>query len=449
MMTFLLKMYRAVTYLLHPLLPFHLRKRVKKGKEDPKRFWEKMGIYTYPLPSEETKFIWIHGASMGESLAALTIIDILREKRPDLDILVTTGTVSSAQLMKQRLPKGVIHQFIPLDTPQAVKRFYDYWKPCIGILMESELWPNLLCEAFKREIPLMLVNGRMSEKSFQGWKKKPKTARFIMEIFYKIFVQNEESYTRFQELGAEDIILTKNLKLFSSPLPVNENQLDLWKKALCQRLVWVAASTHEGGEENIILEAHKQLLKIYPSLLLLLVPRHCERGQEVESEVLEQGMTVKRRMSVIEKDQDLPDSDTQVYIADTMGELGLWYRLAPLAFIGRSLGKKTGGQNPLEPLALGAVPLHGPFVENFPEIYKECDEAGVTIQVQDAEDLYETMDKLLQFPEEYEHYRSKGLNILNKTHETLDILAYHILTLLPDSLVAHQQKPDHIIEPLA
>lgn len=378
-MTPLFSLYRLLSGALSPAFPFWLSARAKRGKEDPARLPERLGNPSRPRP--EGALIWIHAASVGEALAVLPLITRLHGQ----NILLTTGTVTSAELARVRLPEGVIHQFAPLDTPTAAKRFIVHWRPATAIFVESELWPNLILEASRAGTTLILANGRMSEPSFRKWRAFPATAKALLGTFSAIYAQSEAEATRFRALGAPAESLG-NLKHDAPMLPCDEAALAALKTSIAARPVWLAASTH-AGEEEIAAGAHRMLAARWPNLLTLIVPRHPSRGAEIAA-----ALGAKRRSA-----GDAITPDTSIYIADTLGELGLFYRAAPLVFIGGSL-VPHGGQNPLEPARLGCALACGPHMFNFSEIASGLENAKALAHVNDVESLATQIAAWLEQP---------------------------------------------------
>lgn len=365
-----------------------LASRLEEGKEDADRLDERRGIAGSARP--EGEMVWFHAASVGESLSLLELIRRMIEERPDLHVLVTTGTVTSAQVMEARLPQGAFHQFVPVDVLPWVRRFLDHWKPNLAVWTESELWPALITETRARGIPMVIINARMSKTSHDRWRFLRGMARSLLERFDEAHVQDDltAAYLRRLGLPGDRLHVTGTLKEGAAALPADEEERQLLASHLAGRPTWLAASTHEGEEEKI-LEAHRQVLKVNPRLLLILVPRHPHRGDEVKAQIEARGLRFARR-----SDGGLPDPDTSVYLADTMGELGLWYRLAPISFVGGSL-EPVGGHNPFEPAALGSVILHGPYVSNFVDIFQRLTEARAARLVTSSDSLAEAVNDLL------------------------------------------------------
>lgn len=349
--------YRYATLALSPVVPIALQQRALRGKEDRSRIRERFGYASEPRPAGE--LIWIHGASVGECMAALPLIGALL-KTPQRHVLVTSGTVTSAKLMMDRLPARALHQFAPVDTPGSIRRFLDYWRPSIGLFIDSEIWPNMISSAHARGTKLVLVNGRLSEKSFSGWRKLPRMAATLLSKYDICLAQDESTAERLKALGASVVQIAGSLKADAPPLPVDGSELSQLTAVIGPRPVLIAASTH-AGEEETILPAHDILRRQHPDLLTVIVPRHPDRGANV---AMLCGTRAVARRSQGEK----PRAETAVYVADTLGELGLIYRLAAFAFIGGSL-IAHGGQNPLEPAKLSRAVIAGPHTANFAETY--------------------------------------------------------------------------------
>lgn len=393
-------LYGGVGALLAPLAPGLLRHRLKQGKEDPARTGERLGHPGTARP--EGPLIWIHGASVGEAQSVLALITRLRNDRPDIAILVTTGTVTSASLLRDRLPAGAFHQFVPLDLPGATRRFIAHWRPDAAFWVESELWPGLIRAMHDTGKPLILLNGRMSARSFGRWKLIRPVISGLLRRFALVLSQSAEHSARFRALGAAKVAEAGNLKHAAEPLTVDDAELARLRSCIGDRIVWVAASVHP-GEEQTLAAAHRHLLQEEATALLIVVPRHPARAGDMSKAFANLGMTVSSRS--LGED---PDASCSVHFADTMGELGLFYRLAPLAVIGGSF-IPHGGQNLLEAARLGAVPVCGPAMDNFRAVAEEMQAAGAMIQVDDAAKLPETIRRLLTTPEELGAARSRCL----------------------------------------
>jgi len=380
--------YRAVTKVLSPAVPILLRRRAGHGKEDQARVNERLGLDLARRP--DGQLIWIHGASVGECIAALPLIESLL-RRPDRNVLVTSGTVSSARIMHERLPPRALHQFVPVDTPAATARFLDHWRPDAGLFVDSDIWPNLVLGARMRGIRLALVNARMSERSLAGWSWAPKTAAALLSAFDLCLAQDEEIAERFRKLGARDVRSIGSLKADAPPLSADQARLSELRSAIGERPVLLAAQTHP-GEDETILPAFDALRQSIPDLLAIIVPRHVERGPEI---AMLCGERPSRRRALGE----IPAAGTAVYIADTMGELCLFYRMAPFTFVGGSL-VRHGGQNPLEPARLDCAVLAGPHTFNFTAAYDAINRAQGLGLVRSSTDIVETARRLLHNPAE-------------------------------------------------
>ncbi len=365
-----------------------LAARLDAGKEDAERLDERRGIASRPRP--DGPLVWFHAASVGESLSLLELIRRLAEDRPELKFLVTTGTVTSAEVMSARLPPEAFHQFIPVDAMPFVRRFLDHWKPDLAIWTESEFWPSLICETKSRGIPMLLINARMSKTSHDRWRFLRGMARALVRRFDEAHVQDDitAGYLRRLGLPMSRLKVTGTLKEGAAALPCDENERTRLARVLNGRPVWLAASTHP-GEEDVALDAHAIALRGNPRLLLVIVPRHPHRGDELAEMLDRRGVQYARRS----KGEDIAGDD-QVYLADTMGELGLWYRIAPISFVGGSL-EPIGGHNPFEPAALGSAILHGPYVSNFVDIFQRLSEANAARLISSPASMAEAVNDLL------------------------------------------------------
>jgi 3-deoxy-D-manno-octulosonic-acid transferase len=378
--------WRLLAGLATPLAPLLLRQRAARGKEDRMRLNERLGIASLPRP--DGKLVWVHGASVGESLSALPLIEKLMAE--GAKVLVTSGTVTSATIMKQRLPKGALHQFVPLDTPRAVARFLDHWRPDAGLFIESDLWPNLILGAKARGVRLALVNARISARSAERWRFARKSMAALLAALDVVLAQDEEFAARFRALGATHVQVSGSLKADAPPLSVNDAALKDMRQAIGNRPVLLAAQTHP-GEDETILPAHDLLRARFPDLLTVIVPRHIERAPDIE--MLCGARPVRRRS----RGQTIT-TDTAIYIADTLGEMGLFYRLAPFCFIGATL-VPMGGHNPLEPAALNCAVLAGPHTANAARAYEAVLSAQGFGQVHNSSDIAREAARLFGNPE--------------------------------------------------
>ncbi|RDV04941.1 3-deoxy-D-manno-octulosonic acid transferase [Undibacter mobilis] len=383
-LTLVLHTYRTLSRLLMPLAPLLLARRLKRGKEIGQRLGERYGRSKLARPPGA--LVWLHGASVGELMSALPLIE--RIAAQGVNMLVTSGTVTSAEMAARRLPPGVIHQFVPLDAPAYMHRFLERWRPDLALLVESDLWPNMVIEASQRGVPMILINGRMSEASFQRWQRLPRTIFNLLRRFDLCLAGTPGDALRLTELGAPRVVTTGNLKLDVPPPPADAAKLQALGDAIGHRPLIAAASTHP-GEDAPMIEAHLRLRGNFPGLLTLIAPRHPDRGEDILNLAREAGLNAVQRS----RGEPLTAS-TDIYIADTMGELGLIYRLAEAVFVGGSL-VEHGGQNPIEPAKLGAAILHGPHVWNFADIYEALDAAHGAEPVSDADRLTAAFAALL------------------------------------------------------
>ncbi|MDZ4790568.1 MAG: glycosyltransferase N-terminal domain-containing protein [Hyphomicrobiales bacterium] len=384
---FSLQTYIAITRAMQPASGFILRRRVRRGKEIAERLGEREGHPSAPRP--EGTLWWFHAASVGETNAILPIIHDLHKSRPKLNILLTTVTVTSAQIAEARLPPGAVHQFLPLDSPAFVRRFLDAWHPDLALFTESEIWPNLILEVDRRGVPLLLLNARMSDRSFARWKRLTGMSHPLFSRFDLIMAQNKRLARRLEKLGAPRVIFTGNIKFDAPPPPVDKAELALLQNAIGKRPVFLAASTHP-GEDEIVLKAHKAASARIANLLTIIVPRHPERGAAIEQIAVGMGLKATRR-------ETRGEPRGSIYIADTIGELGLFYTAAPVAFIGGSL-VEHGGQNPVEAVKLGAAVLTGPHWFNFKDAYKTLQQCGGCRVVDDADELARAIIELCSNP---------------------------------------------------
>jgi 3-deoxy-D-manno-octulosonic-acid transferase len=381
----LLGLYRGTLTVFEPAAAGLLAWRQRRGKEDPERIVERRGIATRSRP-EGVPLAWVHGASVGETLGLVPIVERLTQR--GLAVLVTSGTRTSAELLGRRLPAGAAHQFVPLDVPRYVRRFLDHWRPDLVLLAESDIWPSTVTELARRNIPLVLVNGRMSERSFRRWQRLPDLIGVLLQRFALCLAQTQADGERLARLGAPRVEVAGNLKFDAAAPPADPRMLAQLSGLVAGRPVLVCASTHP-GEEELVLAAAQAARARYPKLLTVVVPRHPRRGPEIAALAATAGIRAELR-----SEGAVPEPGTEVYVADTIGELGLFYRLASLVFVGGSLVPR-GGQNPIEPAKLGAAILHGPHVHNFADVYAAIDRAGGARPVADGEALTQAVIELL------------------------------------------------------
>jgi 3-deoxy-D-manno-octulosonic-acid transferase len=382
-----LRLYQRLSAAALPLAPAVIKRRLKQGKEDPARVGERRGVSEDVRPNGP--LVWIHGASVGEVLAAAALIEKLRAL--NVRILLTSGTVTSAAIVAKRFPADIIHQYVPYDSPRYVARFLDHWRPSLALFIESDLWPNLILSSAARRLPMVLINGRMSHRSFPRWQRVNATISALLGRFDICMAQSRVDAERFAALGSPNVIVTGNLKLDVPAPPADNAKLERLMSVTRGRPIVVAASTHP-GEEDMLVDAHRALSGLFPSLLTVVVPRHPDRGETIARTIGATGLRVGLRSH-----EELPTAANDIYVADTMGELGLFYRLAPIVFMGGSL-VPHGGQNPIEAVKLGASIVHGPHVFNFSDVYEALDGAGGARLAADPEALVKQLGRLLADP---------------------------------------------------
>jgi 3-deoxy-D-manno-octulosonic-acid transferase len=418
-------LYRAWVVASMGLVPFFARSQTAKLRAQGisvRRAHEKLGHATQDRQGSGP-LIWLHAASVGESLSVLALITRMGMILPRAQFLITSGTATSAALVAQRMPPRTQHQFAPLDAPGPLKRFLRHWQPDAAIFVESELWPQMLRRTYATGAKMALVNARLSDKSVETWRKHPKMARYLFGVFDLILTQNDAMAHKMVSMHAPSDRVARgiNLKSMAGPLPVDEDALFDARAALGHRPVWVASSTHD-GEENAVLQAHKALLTEIPDLCLILAPRHPERGDAVETLVTAAGLTCNRRSR-----GDAPGA--QVYLADTLGELGLWYAMSDVVFLGGSL-LPIGGHNPFEVAQAGAAVLSGTHVSAFAETYAQLETEGAAQLVEDSDDLTATLSKLLSTPEDLAKMTDAAKRFVAAQDDQLDGIATRLVSVL-------------------
>ncbi len=382
-----IKIYNALITILYPLvIRSYVNKRKQNGKEDVNRFNERVGRPKMPRP--EGKLFWLHGASVGESVSMLPLINKILETYPDAHVMVTTGTVTSADVMQKRLPERAFHQFIPIDNPIFTTRFVKYWHPDVALWFESELWPAVLSSIKRKNIPLILINGRISNKTFKRWQQFDFICKELLNCFTFCLGQSDEDAYRLRVLGAKDAICLGNLKYAGLPLPIDEKSKKDLTKQFGKRPLWLASSTHD-DEEVRIAKVHKRLKEKFPDLLTIIAPRHPNRGEDIVKEINKIGLNAALRSK-----QEKVTPETDIYVANTIGEMGLWYDLSKIVFIGGSL-IPHGGQNFIEPSRVRDAVIVGPHMHNFTDAMNRAKRADAVMQVSDTEELYELVAQLL------------------------------------------------------
>jgi 3-deoxy-D-manno-octulosonic-acid transferase len=385
-----LGLYQLAGHLATPFAPAILRRRANRGKEDPGRISERLGNPSVGRP--DGPIVWLHAASVGESVSLLPLIEAMVTRWPGISPLVTTGTVTSAQMMAEQLPTTAIHQYVPVDLPGPVTRFLDYWRPALGIWVESELWLNALVGLHRREIPALMVNGRMSTKSHGRWKKLRSFAQDVVAPFALVLGQSQADVERFKSLGAKDVRFLGNLKAAAPPLAADPTALAAMESALGDRPRWLAASTHP-GEEAMAGHVHAALVNDHPGLITLIAPRHPDRGTDIAEALTAQGLIVG-----LGSRGDVPGPDTEIFVADSLGQMGVWFRVAQRVFLGGSFGT-VGGHNPLEPARWECALVFGPDMANAQELADGLLDQGGAVQVSDQGGLQAAIGALLSSPD--------------------------------------------------
>lgn len=425
-------LYRGLTAAATPLVIAYLNTRRRRGKEDSKRFAERLGNPGRARPPGP--LVWMHAASIGEATSVLGLIERVLNERAGLDILLTTGTVAAARLLEPRLPPGALHQFVPADLPGAVARFLDYWRPDLAIWIESELWPNLVLMTRERNIPMLLLNGRLSARSHANWSRWSGLSRPMLSSFALCLAQDEAQGERFRALGAPAVASVGDLKSAAKTLPTDTAALAALRDEIGDRPRWLAASTHD-GEEEIAMAVHRRLAAEHPGLLTIIAPRHPVRGGEIAGLATAQGLIVARRSR-----GEAITADTNLYLADTFGELGVFYSLGGIAFIGGSLIDK-GGHNPFEAARLNCAVLLGPYTANCSAMAEALTSAGAAEIVADPASLAAAVGHLLDDAKLRRkraagaaHVAAKGLGTLDAV---LDRLAPWLDPLSPSAPLAN------------
>lgn len=379
--------YRWAGVVAFPCAGLLLAIRASKGKEDHTRRMERLGHAAANRP--RGPLVWVHAASVGEMVAVTTLMREFR--RCGIHVLLTTGTVTSAQIAAERLGDDIIHQYVPIDALPAIRRFLDYWQPDLAIVVDSEIWPATLQTLHDRRIPQILVNARISDRSFARWKKHPLVATSLFSKLAMVIAKSDHDGEKFRDLGAWPVIVSGNIKVDTDAPPADTELLGQYQRQIGHRKTWAAVSTAD-GEEKVAAMVHRAL-KAHMGQLTIVVPRHPERADEIEAMMVQQGLTVARRSR-----NDVITPETDVFLGDSMGEMGLYLRLTEIAFVGRSLVLGGGGGNPLEPAVLGCAVLSGPHVENFRESYQRLVRHGAARVVRDAETLAKAVHFLMNNP---------------------------------------------------
>ena len=418
-------LYSLLFHLLLPIIAGRLVWRAWRAPAYGRRIGERFAL---GLPAMRKDGIWVHAVSLGESIAAAPLIRELLVRYPGLPITVTSMTPTGSERIQALFGEQIQHCYLPYDLPWACARFFRHIQPRLALIMETELWPNHIHQCAKRGVPVVLANARLSERSAHGYARFAKLTAPMLAELSLIAAQTEAEAERFRQLGARPgcVEVTGSIKFdlsVDAQLQVRASQLrDEW--GATQRPVWIAASTH-AGEDEIILAAHRQLLASFPQALLILVPRHPERFASVFELCKREGFASVRRSL-----EEAVTAQTQVLLGDTLGELLFLYALADLAFVGGSL-VENGGHNLLEPAALGKPLLSGPHLFNFLEIAAQLRSAGDLLQVQDAAELQEQLQRLFAEPQQAAQMAMAGLAVLRANQGALARLLAGLARLLP------------------
>jgi 3-deoxy-D-manno-octulosonic-acid transferase len=403
-----LSTYRWVGAAAFPIVGAYVAFRASKGKEERGRHGERYGVASVARPSGP--LIWVHAASVGETSAVTPLVEAIVDM--GIHVVLTTGTVTSAKMVQERLGDRVIHQYVPLDLKPAVDRFLTHWQPDLAVICESEIWPMTILELGTRRVPQVLVNGRLSDRSFANWHKRPSIAEALFENLAHVVAQSEVDGERFRALGARPVTVSGNLKVDTAIPPVNNADLASMQRMIGSRKTWAAISTHQ-GEEEIVAQVHHMLKARHRDLLTIIVPRHPDRAAEIAGEIEKMGMKVALRSR-----SDQIAADTDIYLGDTIGDMGLYLRLTEIAFVGRSLTAQ-GGQNPLEPAMLKSAILSGRNVQNFRDSYQRLIKNGGAKLVRDKDMLAGAVNYLFNNPAERQIMIEAGLKTVEDMRGSL------------------------------
>ena len=406
----MLNLYRLLINLILLISPLIIIFRLIKKKEDPYRFKEKFCFFN--IKKGNGKLIWFHGSSVGEILSIIPLVEKLEKYKSINKILITSSTLSSSKVLDKFKLKKTVHQFFPIDTNFFTKKFLNYWKPTMAIFVESEIWPNMLINIKKKSIPLILLNARLTKKSYKKWKMISFFSKSLFGSFDKIFPQNNETKKYLSFFGVKKMKLLGNLKFSESKTQTDNTLSKNIKKIFKSRKIWCAASTHN-GEEKICAEAHRELKKKYKKLITIIIPRHVHRVDDIYKEIIDMGLKVQ-----VHSKKNKINKDTDIYLVDTYGETKSFFKICNTVFLGGSI-VNHGGQNPLEPARFGCKILHGPNIQNFTEIYKLLNEENLSFKFYNSGQLIKSINKTLNGSanslEKVNKLKKRGFNILNRT----------------------------------
>ncbi|MHC1549948.1 lipid IV(A) 3-deoxy-D-manno-octulosonic acid transferase [Phyllobacterium sp. K27] len=400
--------YRWAGAIIFPVVGAYVAFRASKGKEERGRQGERYGVASVARPAGP--LVWVHAASVGETSAVTPLVEAIVEM--GIHVVLTTGTVTSAKMVQDRLGDRVIHQYVPLDLKPAVDRFLTHWQPDLAVICESEIWPMTILELGTRRVPQVLVNGRLSDRSFAAWNKRASIAEALFENLAHVVAQSDVDGERFRTLGARPVTVSGNLKVDTAVPPVDNSQLAVLQGMIGSRKTWTAISTHQ-GEEEIVAQVHQMLKARHRDLLTILVPRHPDRAAEVAAQIEAMGMRVALRSR-----NDPIEPETDIFIGDTIGDMGLYLRMAEIAFVGRSLTAQ-GGQNPLEPAMLKSAILSGRNVQNFRDSYQRLIKNGAAKLVRDKDMLAGAVNYLFNNPAERQIMIEAGLKTVEDMRGSL------------------------------
>lgn len=408
----MLYLYNLLLWLGFPLLLIRLFLRSRKNSAYRHRIRERFGLIHYPNTHQ---CIWIHAVSVGESEAAVPLVEALIKRYPDRDILVTTTTPTGSANVRKKLGDQVHHYYLPYDYPFAIRRFFSAFHPKVGIIMETELWPNLLKQAKQRHLPLMLANARLSERALHRYQRSKEFSRHLLEHFNTIAAQDEIIADRFRMLGAnpDQLKVTGSLKFHLNLPPNLDSKAKQMKASFNKRPIWIAASTHP-GEEALLIQVHQQLLKTLPDLLLILVPRHPERADEISQRLTHAALSFQKL-----SENKAFDPNICVLLGDTMGDLMYLYHISDAAFVGGSL-VKHGGHNVIEPIALGVPTAIGPNTFNFQQIVELLSNKSLCTKVQSVYELPDIINRMLIEKQKNDVLKNKSQKILERYSHALE-----------------------------
>lgn len=418
-------LYRCVTFLAAPLLRLLLKLRVRQGKEDPARLSERFGIATI-LKNDTKKYIWFHAASAGEAQSVHPLLEKMAHDFPNFQFLLTTGTKTAADWMQSRLPENVVHQYAPWDRTPWVKNFLNYWQPQLLVLVESEIWPNTVLACDKNDIPVILINARLSQKSYNNWQSMRGMARAVMSKIMLVLAQNEQYANWYLELGVQNAEILPNLKFAAAPLPHDPNKTENLKTQIGDRPFWLAASTHN-PEELWATQTHKELQKTHKNLLTIIIPRHPKRANRLVEKLSQMDVTVAQRSK-----NDPITQTTDIYIADTFGELATFFDLTDIVFMGGSLTPGIGGHNILEPAHFNCAIIHGAHMENTRDMESIMQDAGAAATVRDYKGLTQEISRLLVNKAQREKMQSSAKEIVAQHSSVLQLYEEFITSFLPE-----------------